>query len=342
MSSGQDDDGYAVRLGQWTDGYSRPVEPLSGAVLAAVAKAVAAKAGVELGKAGLTELKKRVLGDPAEKALARALGRAYASTVSSYGKVLRRFEVNPSFLQFEGAAELAKVLVPGARADAAKLAELHVDSYFAGVDFEARRDYVLGLLPAFRYLLDALREELGRERVLDDVISRVDDAQVGKAMEALVRRAGAAAATDVDQAAYLDWLIDQHRYLRTAGMVSNTTVQILLLDVFVSLSVVRDERAWDRSGDWLKHERKMLETRLESGELGQEGYEAALDRLAIDFGHDRIGRARPGNCRSGGCHRHRPRPEPSGGARRSRMWQDDVASLPRTSPCQGPPATWRQ
>jgi len=265
------------------------VEVLAGALLITVAKSVAAKAGAELGRAGFKELKNRVLGDPEEKALARALERAYARMVASHGDLLGEFEVTPGFLEFEGASELAKVLVPNTRADPAKLAGDHVDSHFPGLDDDTRWDYVGRLRPAFRDLLEALQEEVGRERALDDIVGRVDEARVAVSTERLARLVGAAVATDSDQAAYLHWLIDAYRYLRTAGMVSNTTVQIPLQDVFVSLRGIREERPGDRGEEWRKLEHTELDSQLESGELDQIAYEAALDRLSFKVGYERSG-----------------------------------------------------
>src|SRR5215475_9793208 len=104
------------------------MEGLSEAVLAAVAKAVAAKASGQLAGTAVQGVKKRVLGDPEEKAFGKALQRAYDRTLARHRMVLANYDVNPSFLQYEASSELAKALVPSMRPSADKLAGLCVDS----------------------------------------------------------------------------------------------------------------------------------------------------------------------------------------------------------------------
>ena|SRR5215475_6748933 len=98
------------------------MDALTGAVLAAVAKAIASKVGGELAGSAVQGVKKRAFGDPERKALERALQRAYDRVVAGHGRVLVDYDVNPGFLQFEAAGELAKALVPGVQPSANRLA----------------------------------------------------------------------------------------------------------------------------------------------------------------------------------------------------------------------------
>src|SRR5262249_31055965 len=90
--------------------------------------------------------------------------------------------------------------------------------------------------------------------------------------------------TETDQAHYLHWVRDQHRYLRTAGMVRNTMVQIPLRDVFVDLAAERDSRPGDRVEVWLKRERTKLQALRDSGDLDEPSFAAELDRLHLQAG----------------------------------------------------------
>lgn len=261
------------------------------AVLVAVAKAVATKVGSALAGSAFEGMKKRVLGDPEQKAFRRALARAYESTEASHGQVLGAYDVNPSFLQFEAASELAKLLIPGRRAEALKLAEACVESLAPGLDEDTRWDRIVQLRPVFRKFISALQEEIGQERALDVITTRADDARVATAIDRLTAQAGAVPATDTDESEYLHWLVDHFRYLRTVGMVRNTTVQLPLHDVFVTLSGERDNRPGSRAEDWLKQEQKRLESLLQTGDMDDLAYEAALDRLTAQLGFET--RSRP-------------------------------------------------
>ncbi len=254
--------------------------------MSTLAKAVLTQTGKELAGTVTKELKQRVLGDPEQRAMERALKRAYETTRASHGHTLAQYDVNPNFLEFEGAAELAKVLVPGARASADKLAQRCVDSLAPNLDEDTRWDRLVALRPAFKTLIESLEAEVRGERALDGIIGRVDDASAADAASRLVERFGAARATDQDEAEYLHWVIDRHRYLRTTGMVHNSIVQLPLLDVFVGLSAQRDARPGDRAEAWFKREQAKLQARLESRELDQLGYEAAVDRLELQFGYE--------------------------------------------------------
>ncbi|HZN18712.1 MAG TPA: NACHT domain-containing protein [Micromonosporaceae bacterium] len=230
------------------------MEPLSATALSAIANAVLAQVGKELAGTAVQGLKRRVTGDPEQKALGRALERAYDVTRAAHGQVLSRYDVNPSFLQLEGASELAKVLVPGVRASATKLAERCVDSLRPGLDEDERWDRLTALRPVFKTLVDSLAEEVRRERV-----------------------------------------IDRHRYLRTAGMVRNTMIQLPLGDVFVGLTAKRDVRPGDRRQAWFGHELAKLQSLLESGRLNQTEYEASIDRLRLQLGYEPAAAGGPGD-----------------------------------------------
>src|SRR5215813_13272292 len=155
------------------------------AVAAAVAKAAAAKVGGQLAGSAVQGVKKWVLGDPETKALAAALERAYDRTVTAHRDVLAEFDVNPSFLQFEAANELAKVLVPGTRPSSGRLAELCVDSLGPQPDEDVRWDRIEALQPAFRTLIEALAEEVGQQRALDQVMGRVAETRTAESAERL-------------------------------------------------------------------------------------------------------------------------------------------------------------
>jgi hypothetical protein len=115
-------------------------------------------------------------------------------------------------------------------------------------------------------------------------MGRVAETRTAHSVEQLAERLGAATATETDQARYLHWVLDQHRYQRTAGMVRNTMVQVPLRDVFVDLAAERDHRPGDRVEVWLKRERTRLQVLRDSGELDGLSFEAELDRLLVQAG----------------------------------------------------------
>ncbi|GAB3819711.1 hypothetical protein GCM10027605_74310 [Micromonospora zhanjiangensis] len=80
---------------------------------AALAKAIGSRVGAELGGSLVKGAKVRILGDPEQKALQRALQRAFSQVQDEFGDRLAAFDVNDGFWVHEGAAELALVLVPG-------------------------------------------------------------------------------------------------------------------------------------------------------------------------------------------------------------------------------------
>ncbi|MGH3378586.1 MAG: NACHT domain-containing protein, partial [Actinoallomurus sp.] len=260
------------------------MEPVSVA-LAPLAKAILSQVGKELGGFAVKGAKVRVLGDPERKALERALGRAFAMVEGVHGRRLADFDVNAGFLEHEGASELAKLIVPGnRRPGATALAELCVDSLGRSQSDDQRWDRIGELRPVFVTLLDAVAAEVRQEAALRAVLGHVDDAEVARVTGQIARHAGAASATGEDRTHYLWWLIDQHRYLRIAGVVRKTTVQLPLGEVFVGLQSQRDRYPGDRARAWLDREQARLSVLLESGQLDQTEFEAALDQLQIRYG----------------------------------------------------------
>ncbi len=263
------------------------MEPVSSTILLAVSKAVVTQAGKELGGGLGKGVKRQVLGDPQEKAFAAALGRAYTTTQASHGYALTRYDVNPGFLELEAATELAKVVIPGAEATPYRLAECCIDSLAPGLFGEKRWTYLLELQPVFAALVTNLQAEIRRERALDNLTRRSEEASTGDAATRIAERLGAATATDTDVTTYLRWVIDHHLYLRTTGMVHNTNVQLPLRDVFVGLSSRRDRRPGDRAHAWLKQRQSELDAMLTSGDLDPTSYEAKLDRMHLQAGTHR-------------------------------------------------------
>ncbi len=266
-------------------GYRADMEPLSGVVAVAIAKAVAGQVATYGGKSLVSGAKKYVITPPEEKALSAAIQRAYAAMIGSHSAALAQYGVSPTFLEHEGAAELAKAMMPGSQPSAARLAELSVDFVTAGLDHDARLDCILAVRPAFTDFIESLRHELRQERALDAAMQRIDNAALADTANRVATKLGAASASPSDESEYLVWLVDQHRYLRTAGMVRNTTVQVPLDEVFVDLSAERDRTPGHRTGAWLRQERKRLEALLQSGDLDLTTYESTLDRLMLQIGH---------------------------------------------------------
>ncbi|WP_433230397.1 HEAT repeat domain-containing protein [Micromonospora sp. CA-248260] len=255
------------------------------ALATALAKSILAQLGKEIGTAAAKEIKARVWGDPERKALERALRRALTELNRSYGDRLAEFDVNDGFWVHEGTPELAKVLVPGVPTSPVRLAERAVDSLGPAASDDERFDRIGLLRPAFKALLDGLDTEVRREAALQGMLGRSDAASTAQATSRIAEHLGAVDATDDDRIAYLRWLIDQHRYLRTVGVVRNTTVQLPLGEVFVGLQAQRDRNPGDRARAWFERERERLATLVAAEELDHTGFEAALDRLQTEYGH---------------------------------------------------------
>ncbi|MEU7978971.1 HEAT repeat domain-containing protein, partial [Micromonospora sp. NPDC049081] len=255
------------------------------ALATALAKSILAQLGKEIGTAAAKEIKARVWGDPERKALERALRRALTELNRSYGDRLAEFDVNDGFWVHEGAPELAKVLVPGVPTSPVRLAERAVDSLGRAESDDERYDRIGLLRPAFKALLDGLDTEVRREAALQGMLGRSDAASTAQAASRIAEHLGAVDATNDDRVAYLRWLIDQHRYLRTVGVVRNTTVQLPLGEVFVGLQARRDRKPGDRARAWFERERERLAALVAEGKLDHTGFEAALDRLQTQYGH---------------------------------------------------------
>ncbi|WP_420115672.1 NACHT domain-containing protein [Micromonospora sp.] len=251
----------------------------------ALATALAKPILAQVGAAAAKGVKARVWGDPEHKALERALRRALTELNRSYGDRLAEFDVNDGFWVHEGAPELAKVLVPGVPTSPVRLAERAVDSLGRAESDDERYDRVGLLRPAFKALLDGLDAEVRREAALQGMLGRSDAASTAQATTCIAERLGAVDATDDDRVAYLRWLIDQHRYLRTVGVVRNTTVQLPLGEVFVGLQARPDRNPGDRARAWFERERERLTALVAEGTLDHTGFEAALDRLQTQYGH---------------------------------------------------------
>ncbi|MEU8181379.1 HEAT repeat domain-containing protein [Micromonospora sp. NPDC049047] len=262
------------------------MEPLSSNVLSALAKAIMAQVGKELSGAAVAGLRTRITGFREQKALERALQRAFAATQARHGRRLADYDVNADFLELEGAVELAKAIVPGAQPSATRLAERLIDSLGRSSSDDARWEQIAELRPAFKALLDNLTTEVLKEPVLTDVLGRADVAATAVAAGRIATALGAAPATTEDETRYLRWLIDRHQYVGTAGVVRNTIVQLPLEQVFVGLQARPDRHPGDRARAWFEAERDKLQTRLKSADLDDLAFEAAIDRLQMQYGRD--------------------------------------------------------
>ncbi|WP_041449661.1 NACHT domain-containing protein [Amycolatopsis mediterranei] len=252
--------------------------------VAPLAKAILSRVGKEIGGVAAKGTRKWVLGDPEKKALERALGRAFAEVERLYGRQLADFDINAGFWEHEGADELSKVLVAGLTPSAAKFAERAVDSLGPSRSDDERLDRILALRPPFKAMLTALEREVRTESALHALLERADAARTADAASSIVEAMGARASSEDDQVRYLGWLIDQHRYVRTAGVVRNTTVQLPLERVFVGLRARHDRHPGDRARLWFEQERQKAAALLEAGQLDHVGYEAVLDRLQTQYG----------------------------------------------------------
>ncbi len=252
--------------------------------VAPLAKAIVSQVSDRIGGAAVEGVRALVWGDPERKALERALGRAFAEVGEVHGGVLADFDINPGFWEHEGAAELSKVLVAGLTPSAARLAERAVDSLGRSRSDDERLDRIYRLRPVFAAVLAELAEGVRGEASLHAVLGRVDAARAGASAAAIAEAMGAAAASEDDRVRYLGWVVDQHRYVRTAGVVRNKHVQLPLDEVFVGLRAQHDRHPGDRARGWFEQERQEAVALLEAGKLDQTGYEAALDRLQAQYG----------------------------------------------------------
>ncbi|WP_372667898.1 HEAT repeat domain-containing protein [Amycolatopsis kentuckyensis] len=252
--------------------------------VAPLAKAILSRAGKEIGIVAAKGARKWVLGTSEEKALERALGRAFTEVERIHGGQLAGFDINAGFWEHEGADELSKVLVAGLTPSAAKFAERAVDSLGPSRSDDERLDRILALRPLFKAMLTALEREVRTESALHAFLERADAARTADATTSIAEAMAAGPSSEDDRVGYLGWLIDQHRYVRTAGVVRNTTVQLPLEEVFVGLRARADRHPGDRARLWFEQERQKAAALLEAGDLDQVGYEAVLDRLQTQYG----------------------------------------------------------
>jgi HEAT repeat protein len=267
------------------------MEPVPSAILSAIAKSVLAQAGRELGDTAYREARARLFGDPERRALEAALGRAFDITRRAHGRRLADYDVTISFLHLEGAAELAKAIVPGGHPSPVRLAEACVDSLGPCRSDDERFDRVTALRPAFTTLLTALAGEVRRETVLAGLVGRDDAATTAESVSRLADHLGAAASTPDDERDYLRWVMDRHRTVRSTGMVRDTVVQLPLDEVFVGLQARFDRHPGDRARAWFDREYADLREQADAGRLDPAALETALDRLHLiyqrEFPHDR-------------------------------------------------------
>lgn len=253
-------------------------------MLLPVAKAILIQAGKELTKTSLKGVAARIGSVAERKALAEALGRAFAEVDRKTDQRFTDWDITEVFWEHEGATELAKVLIPGVEPSPVTLATAAVDSLGKRRSDDERFDRILALRPAFTVLLESLDREIRSEDALRDFLGRSDAADTAIAAGLLARHLGAGAAGEDDRAHYLSWIIDQSRYLKTAGMVRTKTVPLRLAEVFVGLRAERDQNPGDRARNWFEQERAKLAARLAAGELDSIRFEAALDQLQIRYG----------------------------------------------------------
>ncbi|MGW3996017.1 NACHT domain-containing protein, partial [Amycolatopsis sp. NPDC004772] len=252
------------------------VAPLAKAILSRLSKAV--------GDVAAKGARKWALGDPEKKALERALGRAFAEVAKLHGRQLADFDVNAGFWEHEGADELSKVLVAGLTPSPARLAQEAVDSLGPTWSDDERLDRIFAVRPTFTAMLEALAREIRTESALHPLLELADAARTADAATSIAEAMGAGTSSVDDQVRYLGWLIDQYRYVGTAGVVRNTTVQLPLEKVFVGLRARPDRHPGDRARAWFEQERQKAAALLEAGQLDPVGYETTLDRLQTQYG----------------------------------------------------------
>lgn len=110
-----------------------------------------------------------------ERALERAIQRAIDETLAAHGDSFRKFGIVSSFFANEGvAAELAKVIVPGGRPSATRIAERFIDSLGYPIWIGARLEILAALRPVFAALLSNFATEIRREPTLHHFVGRFD------------------------------------------------------------------------------------------------------------------------------------------------------------------------
>ncbi|WP_420122991.1 NACHT domain-containing protein [Nakamurella sp.] len=260
------------------------MEPISTTIALAVAKAVLAKVALEVGTPAAKAARNRVFGNPEEQALASAVQNAFTKAAAAHSTIAASYDLNAKFLEHEAASELAKVLIPGADPSWAELAACCIDSLMPKLNPDERMDRIIELRAFCQQLIGELRNEVQRSSQLEGLVRRSDQARAVTAVERLARSVAGTEANEFDEVQYLDWIIQRHRYIRTAGIVRNTAIQVPLEDVFVDLLARRDRKPGDRAQAWYRQEQERLRAERDAGVLDQVNYDAALDRMVLQLG----------------------------------------------------------
>jgi hypothetical protein len=196
------------------------------------------------------------------QALERAVDQAMRRAMERHSGTFGRYDINPSFFKYEGADEIAKLLLPGVGARAANLASAAVRS-LGDDDASHLAD---PLVVPFEDLLQLLVEELGRHSRFRTCLHEV----------AVTRPA---TPDESDEREFLRWIADHFESVNTAGLGAAQHLQLELREVFAEPLGVREAAAGRR---WTSRSTELLAVARErrvSGELSAEDYEATLDRI---------------------------------------------------------------
>jgi NACHT domain len=229
--------------------------------------------GLALGKALITPLAteaagKVISGRQDEQALERAVDAAWRATVTTHRGLLSSYDVNPGFLEHEGAEEIARVFLPGQGPDARRLAAICVRSL--GGAGSAKRHLGDALEEPFEMFLEQLTVELGR---YPRFLSRLHE----------VESLRSARPGNADEREFLVWLIDRFSFLQTAGIGTTKHLQLKLREVFVDAQALREQYAGVKWHTRSQEQRALMEDRLRNREISEEEYEALLDRLSLEY-----------------------------------------------------------
>jgi hypothetical protein len=196
-------------------------------------------------------------------ALDRAVAEAMKRAQECHSRTFARYDITAAFFTFEGADEIAKLMLPGSGPRAERLASAAVRSL--GCDDSGH--LADPLIVPFEDLLAFLVEELGRHREFRTCLHEV----------AVTRDASV---DDVDEREFLRWAAEHFEFINTAGIGTPQHLQLELREVFAEPLGVRETalgRRWtSRSAEQLA----LAQEQLVSGELlTREDYEATIDRL---------------------------------------------------------------
>lgn len=197
------------------------------------------------------------------RALQRAVTAALATTQREHTSQLGRHAVNRGFFEREGAAELARLLLPGRLPDARRLAR----DYMTSLPGDSARGSN-ALVEPFEALLGHLRTELGRHKPFREALAQADAARSDGGDE-------------IDEVELLEWLRGRFEYVATAGLGGSEHIQLKLADVFVAPRVVRETRAGRKWTTRQDEQQALLTERLRNKEISYEDYEALLDRSNV-------------------------------------------------------------